>query len=461
MGSSNQQTPQPYQLPNQAGSATALQAGASELQTVGNDIYSALTPQYAGITANVANNPYYNQAQTGAQAAAGQATGTVAPQQFGGAAQDTGIAGMATAAAPQYAAQANAGGQAGYAQTQSMIPSALAGLNLAPQQLQYLTSLLGPTTLAGLAQAPQALSQGFANAGQSYGQSQQALGQTQGYNANLMGAANQTLNTAYDPQQALYNRSYQQMLEQTNAINAQNGVTGSPFAAGVGAENANNFNIDWQNAQLARQEGALGAYGTAAGTATGDVNSTLATGANDYTALSNAATNQYTGLTSNAVNNATSLVNSGVGNFNTLTNSAVNNVNSLVNTGTGALNAGINTGVGALNTLGNQAVSANAAASDLGVAGLQTLSSAAQAPSATYLAQQQAQLAATQAQEAGQISALAPFQQGTADQTSYLSSGQNAASVGSNVAAANNTAQNGFIGNILSGASTIASVIPW
>jgi hypothetical protein len=68
-----------------------------------------------------------------------------------------------------------------------------------------------------------------------------------------------TLATAYDPQNALYNQTQQANTQQQSAINAANGVAGSPFGAGLTAQNNQNFNINWQNNQQQRQIAGLNA----------------------------------------------------------------------------------------------------------------------------------------------------------------------------------------------------------
>lgn len=85
--------------------------------------------------------------------------------------------------------------------------------------------------------------------------------------ANLQGAAGNVLNTAFDPQNALYDRMFQQQQDQTNVTNAMYGVQSSPYGAGVADQANRNFNIDWQNQQLGRQIAGLGAAGTAYGQA--------------------------------------------------------------------------------------------------------------------------------------------------------------------------------------------------
>ena len=92
---------------------------------------------------------------------------------------------------------------------------------------------------------------------QGAGQMAQA-GQQAGQQA--MGAANQLYQTSMDPQQALYDRTLNQIQQQSRAANAAAGIGTS--AAGVGLENqaVGNFNIDWQNQQLQRElQGAQGA----------------------------------------------------------------------------------------------------------------------------------------------------------------------------------------------------------
>lgn len=392
-----QSAPTPYQPPNQAGAAAGFQTGTNQLASAGTSLYNSVAPQLSQITSNVENNPYYGQAMTGAQNAANMATSTVAPQQFAGASQDSGIANLAALAGPQYANAATNAGQTAYGQTQAMLPGATAGQ-------QYAAPALDALAGAGA---------------QTYGQNEQGI-------ANLgttgLSAANQILQTGFDPQNALYNQQYSQGQAQQNAMNAMNGVAGSPYAAGVSGQAGTNFNIDWQNAQLARQVQALGAYDSAASTYTNDL----------------------TGLTSGAMNNLATGVNSGVSDFNSLTSGAVNNATSLINTGTGALNSGINTATNSLNTLGNQAIAGNAAASDLGTAGLNTLAGAAQLPSDLYMQQQQAALAALGSQISGTNASLAPTQQSVADYGNYLNIGQTASQGAINAAQANNANANAF-----------------
>ena len=85
-------------------------------------------------------------------------------------------------------------------------------------------------------------------------------------NANA-GYAPQALSTAFDPQNALYNRNFQQNQDQSNAVNAMNGVAGTPYAAGVTNQNNTNFNLDWLNQALGRQATGAGTAATLTNTA--------------------------------------------------------------------------------------------------------------------------------------------------------------------------------------------------
>jgi hypothetical protein len=82
------------------------------------------------------------------------------------------------------------------------------------------------------------------------------VGQGQSYAPDIQNI----LNTANDPQQALYERTRQQVQEQTRAGLEARGIDMMPLGAGLENDQIRNFNIDWKNAQLARQvQGAQGA----------------------------------------------------------------------------------------------------------------------------------------------------------------------------------------------------------
>ena len=430
---------------------------------------------------NVANNPYYNDAQYGAQYANAAAQQQVVPGQLqansdlnalGSAA--TNATGAATAgaayAAPNYAAeaangqyglgigqQALAAGQQTYNDAQSLIPGATGGSQIAPQVLQALTALAPGVTMDGLMKAQQ-----------QYSQAQAAIpGLTGG-----MGAAQQVLNTGFDPQNALYDRQQQQTSDKANAINAMYGLGTSAAGAGLANDASRNFNIDWQNNQLARQVQALGAYGAEQGVNT-----------NDLATLMNTGTNNYNTLTNGAVNNLTNLTNSGVNDYNSLNAGTAGNFAALANAGTNAMAAGTtaaNQSIdnnrqaltqaaqnyqtlmgGAVDNYGNLVNAANQAYSGAGTQGTnatQLIAAAGQAPSQTYLQQQQAQIAALQALSQTGAQSLAPTASLAGADAQYLNTGQNATSVNQNATNINNQQANGQLAGIGNLVGTVAAV---
>jgi hypothetical protein len=87
----------------------------------------------------------------------------------------------------------------------------------------------------------------------------------------IQGGANSVASTVdplitsgFDPRSALFNRGRNQLLDQTNAIQAMSGVAGTPYGASVRASALGNYDIDWANQQLAREQSAAGAAGQAA-----------------------------------------------------------------------------------------------------------------------------------------------------------------------------------------------------
>lgn len=83
----------------------------------------------------------------------------------------------------------------------------------------------------------------------------------------LMGDANQVMNTAFDPQQRLFNQTQGQVLNQSNVANSMAGLGSSPYGASQTANTLGNFDMNWQNNQLNRQATGLGAASGAVGQA--------------------------------------------------------------------------------------------------------------------------------------------------------------------------------------------------
>jgi hypothetical protein len=83
-----------------------------------------------------------------------------------------------------------------------------------------------------------------------YGQQAGIAGQQQ---QSLYGAGNQLYQTSLDPQNALYDRTQQQLTDQVRAGQAARGLGNSAVGGAEENQAMSNFNIDWQNQQLSRQ----------------------------------------------------------------------------------------------------------------------------------------------------------------------------------------------------------------
>ena len=106
--------------------------------------------------------------------------------------------------------------------------------------------------------------QGAQQAGNMYGQvGQAAQGQMAGYGQQaqqalgqqsaMYGAGQQILNTAMDPQNALFAQQQQLVQDQTRAGQAARGLGNSAEGAMEENQAMGNFDMNWQNQQLARQ----------------------------------------------------------------------------------------------------------------------------------------------------------------------------------------------------------------
>lgn len=84
-----------------------------------------------------------------------------------------------------------------------------------------------------------------------------------------IGYGNSIMQTAMDPQNALYSRTQQQLTDQTRAGLEARGLDTSGVGAGIENNALSNFNIDWQNNLLSRQVQGAQAYSSLGNTATG------------------------------------------------------------------------------------------------------------------------------------------------------------------------------------------------
>ena len=111
-------------------------------------------------------------------------------------------------------------------------------------------------------------------AGGMYGQAAgMAQGQAQGYGQQaqtalgqqgaMYGAGNQVMQTAFDPQNALFAQTQQQLGDQVNAGQAARGLGNSAEGASEYNNAMSNFDINWQNNQLSRQTQGISAMSTA------------------------------------------------------------------------------------------------------------------------------------------------------------------------------------------------------
>lgn len=96
-----------------------------------------------------------------------------------------------------------------------------------------------------------------------------SAGQFAGVPSQLSPAIAQTLQTAYDPQQALYNQYSQQSQDQTNAGLAQRGLQYSPYGAGVAATAGQQFDTNWLQTQLGREQTGANTIASLLGAGTG------------------------------------------------------------------------------------------------------------------------------------------------------------------------------------------------
>jgi hypothetical protein len=70
---------------------------------------------------------------------------------------------------------------------------------------------------------------------------------------NQAGLGASITNQALDPQLALYGQLFNQNQQQGAVNESRSGVSGTPYGAALQDQSGQNFNINWQNAQLGRQ----------------------------------------------------------------------------------------------------------------------------------------------------------------------------------------------------------------
>lgn len=147
---------------------------------------------------------------------------------------------------PRYSGQADQGALAGI--------QALPGYNAYGQnygQAAGITQNMVNNPYAGLYQQG---ANATAGAGWGVGQGQIGAGMDlMSAGQGLLPYAQSILQTGFDPQGALRDRTEQQLTESTRAGLAARGINMSPVGAGVENKALSDFNIDWQNNLLNRQ----------------------------------------------------------------------------------------------------------------------------------------------------------------------------------------------------------------
>ncbi len=138
----------------------------------------------------------------------------------------------------------------------------LAQYNLGGQNLGQYSTTMQNTLNNPYAQSGQAATNQFAGMGMD--------SSVQGWqnSINLGNQVNPLIQTAFDPQNALYARTADQVSQQALAGLGNSGLATTPWGQGVYGQTMGNFNIDWQNNLLQRMlAGSQGAMSLGQGAA--------------------------------------------------------------------------------------------------------------------------------------------------------------------------------------------------
>lgn len=150
---------------------------------------------------------------------------------------------------------------------------ALNARNLAltdPQMLASYQAMSGIdlTALSGAGQQAGQQYGAMADTAGSYGGMMRASAEgALGNESELRQAGAQTYATGLDPQNQLRDRMRQRVVEGSRAADSARGIGMSPYSAGLENQATSNFEMDWQNQQLARQLAGLQGYGQASSAA--------------------------------------------------------------------------------------------------------------------------------------------------------------------------------------------------
>jgi hypothetical protein len=182
----------------------------------------AVYPTVQQTTQNVLNNPYQNQYVQGGQNAYDFFQQGQMPNIYQGSQQLAGIGNLAAGAAPGAFTAAQNPIYAGTQQAGTALSGPMQG-----GVMKLLGDIFNP-------QYQSAIDAGNTAAGKQFG------------------AGDAIRTQAFDPQNALYNRTQARLSDQIGAGNANSGLAGTPYGESVRGNALGNFNIDWQNQQLQR-----------------------------------------------------------------------------------------------------------------------------------------------------------------------------------------------------------------
>lgn len=366
-----------------------------------------MIPQYQAYTNNILNNPYSSDPINYAGVAQNFGYNSLVPWQQSGMTQLGNAAGAIAAPLANAINQPNPSSFLTY------------GPNAANQQLGAAFGPggaipMGNQQLGNLNTASNILNtgaQGYAN---------NLLGVTGGPQAaNFLNEAMQpAAANNFDPTGSIYNQMLQRTMDTQNAINAQSGLSTSPYGAGLTGNAVLNFNNEWQNQlqarnMLAQQTAgqAIGNQATAAQAYGGLVN----TGAQGYGNILGGMANAYGGITGPTAQAYQSLM-GGTGNlFANLMNPSTSGYANVNNSQT----AGISN---LLQAMGQ----GYSGASDLGQSAIAQMLASGSYPYSAYNALQNTNLGALNTLNSGMAGSFGLGQQAINNAQSYLGLGQSA-----------------------------------
>ncbi len=342
--------------------------------TLANNALNAYTQNSVQPFQGMYNNPYAQNYLGAAQTAGNAMQNTTAPLLY----QNAG-------AIDSYAAPLQNAGQNIYGAGQQ----ALGGANQAFSASQA-SPYVGGTALNTSLGANNAANMAASSAPQAVGAGQNA------YQAGL-----NTYLTSLDPQNALYNYSANQLMNQVNSQQALRGLGNSPEGLNEAGTALGNFNMNWENQQLARQ-------------------------AQGASALNSGASALNSGIGTNLAGAATSL--SGAQSVNQGANTYYGGINNLIG-GSNALNQGANTLSNTGSTMGGLSQGAAGlynSAGNLANTAAQTMLQGGNMPYATQNSISGNQFTALNNAQTGLSNAMVPTQQTMNNALDYLGFGNSA-----------------------------------